>query len=103
MVDVAAVQVHVMEGSNVMVDRDRDGSNDQYRGEETKRRQEQPLAPRFYKPVLIDLPQPSVGNDRAKTTENRGNQDRQNPKAAVSPEHSYFDLGTPIVREAHQS
>jgi hypothetical protein len=40
-----------------------------------------------------------VGNDHAKTTENRGNQDRKDPKAAVRPEHCYFDLGTPIVRE----
>jgi hypothetical protein len=80
-------------------DCDRDRSNDQHRGEETELGQEQPLAPRFDKPVLIDLPQPDVGNDHAKTTENRGNQDRKDPKAAVRPEHCYFDLGTPIVRE----
>jgi len=99
MVDVAAVHVDVVERSNIVVDRDSDGPNDQYGGKEPERGQEQPLAPRLYESVLVDLSQPGVGDDRTETTENRRNDDRQNPKAAMRPEHSYFDLGTPMLRE----
>jgi hypothetical protein len=60
MVDVAAVHVDVVERSNIVVDRDSDGPNDQYGGKEPERGQEQPLAPRLYESVLVDLSQPCV-------------------------------------------
>src|SRR6202035_5147432 len=94
MVDVAAPHREIVERPYIVADRNGQAPHHQHRSEETERRQEKPFPPRFNEPMLIDLTQPGAGDDHGKTTENRRDQDRQNPKTRMGPEHSYFDLGT---------
>src|SRR5580658_7805055 len=76
-----------MKGSNIVMDRNCDRPHYQSCREKTEGRQKEALAPRFRELALIHRLQSTTGNDRGEAAENRRNQDRQNPKTSMSPEH----------------
>jgi hypothetical protein len=78
-----------MKGSNIVMDRNRYRAHYQSCREKTEGCQKEALAPRFREPALIHFPQSTVGNDCSEAAENRRNQDRQNPKTPMSPEHLF--------------
>ena len=85
--NVATVHRDIVEGADIVVNRDSDYSNDDCRGEETDRRQEESFPPRFRKSVFVHFSQPALRYDRREAPENRGDEDRQNPKASMGQEH----------------
>jgi hypothetical protein len=87
MMNVATVHRNIVEGTDIVVNRDSDYSNDDSRGKEADRRQEESLPPRFRKSVFVHFSQPALRYDRREAPENRGDEDWQNPKASMGQEH----------------
>src|ERR1700692_2880202 len=87
MMNVATVHRTIVEGTDIVENRDSDYSNDDSRGKEPDRRQEESLPPRFRKSVFVHFSQPALRYDRREAPKNRGDEDWQNPKTSMGQEH----------------
>jgi hypothetical protein len=92
---VAPSHRNIVKRADIVADGEGDATHYEHRDEESERSQEEPLPPRFCESVFIDSFQPGVRNDGTQAAEDRGQDDGENPEAAVSPEHLFRSCHAP--------